>query len=166
MSWYVFDNLEIVMGPYETKQWAEDCLQEQIDELYFLEYYPNPYVDFIENSLLDEMYFNMEDWEYSQYKEMWGTIVTGYALMSWRVCLNERNGGRNRMHLCDCNLNYGKNCLHPKDYETIGCNHESDKSQVQFIRELIEMQNEHKSEDNKSVRDLFEKAKRRMCVEN
>lgn len=46
--WYVFDALEIIMGPYATKQQAEGDMSLHIKELYLLDYYPNPYVDFIE----------------------------------------------------------------------------------------------------------------------
>lgn len=46
--WYVFDALEIVMGPYTTKEQAEADMKLHIEELYLLDYHPNPYVDFIE----------------------------------------------------------------------------------------------------------------------
>lgn len=65
MSWYVFDALEIVMGPYESRELAEIDMQEQIKECYFLEYYPNPYVD----SLVE--FSSIEDWEYSKAREIW-----------------------------------------------------------------------------------------------
>ena len=47
-EWWVFDNLEMVMGPYLTKEEAEADMKMHIDELYLLEYYPNPYVDYLE----------------------------------------------------------------------------------------------------------------------
>lgn len=46
--WYVFDALEIIMGPYDTREQAEADLDLHIIELYLLEQYPNPYVDYIE----------------------------------------------------------------------------------------------------------------------
>ena len=46
--WWVFDNVEIVMGPYETKERAERDMEEHTDELYLLDYYPHPYVDYLE----------------------------------------------------------------------------------------------------------------------
>jgi hypothetical protein len=46
-QYYIFDNLEIIMGPYETAQQAYDDLKLHIDELYLLDHYPEPYVDVI-----------------------------------------------------------------------------------------------------------------------
>lgn len=57
------DNLEIVSEGYETEESAKDSLKEWIEELYCLDYYPNPYVSYIE-----EDYFNIEDFEYELYK--------------------------------------------------------------------------------------------------
>ena len=44
----MFDALEIIMGPYETKKQAENDMNLHVDELYLLDHYPNPCVDFIE----------------------------------------------------------------------------------------------------------------------
>lgn len=46
--WYVFDALEIIMGPYLTKEQAEVDMRLHINELYLLDDYPNPYVDYLE----------------------------------------------------------------------------------------------------------------------
>jgi len=61
--YYIMDNLEIVSEGYETEEWAKAVLKEWIEELYFLDYYPNPYIEYIE-----EDYFNIEDFEYELYK--------------------------------------------------------------------------------------------------
>lgn len=57
--WFIFDGVDEICGPYESESLAKICLKEYIDEVYFLDYYPNPYVDFI---LEDE-------YEESAYKE-------------------------------------------------------------------------------------------------
>lgn len=61
--WYIMDNLEIVSEGYETEQEAKTELKLWIEEIYFLDYYPNPYVEYLE-----EDYFNIEDFEYELYK--------------------------------------------------------------------------------------------------
>lgn len=45
--WWVFDALEIVSGPYAFKEQAEADMKLHIDELYLLEHYLNPYVDYL-----------------------------------------------------------------------------------------------------------------------
>lgn len=45
---YIFDALEMVMGPYSTYKEAERDMDLHIEELNLLDYYPNPYVDYIE----------------------------------------------------------------------------------------------------------------------
>lgn len=61
--WYVFDALEIIMGPYECEANAQSDFDLNVEEFYFLDDYPNAYIDFME-----EDYFNIEDWEYEHYK--------------------------------------------------------------------------------------------------
>jgi hypothetical protein len=46
-QYYIFDNLEIIMGPYETVNQARADMDLHIDELYLLDYYPEPYIDTI-----------------------------------------------------------------------------------------------------------------------
>lgn len=46
--WYVFDALEIIMGPYLTKEQAVADMNLHINELYLLDHYENPYVDYLE----------------------------------------------------------------------------------------------------------------------
>lgn len=46
-QFYIFDNLEIIMGPYETVNEARADMDLHIDELYLLDYYPEPYIDVI-----------------------------------------------------------------------------------------------------------------------
>lgn len=47
-QFYIFDNLEIIMGPYDTAQQAYDDLDLHQSELYLDLYYPNPYIDTID----------------------------------------------------------------------------------------------------------------------
>jgi hypothetical protein len=61
--WYVMDAMEIIMGPYETEANAQSDFDLNVEELYFLDDYPNAYIDYIE-----EDYFNIEDFEYELYK--------------------------------------------------------------------------------------------------
>lgn len=63
MAWYVFDALEIIMGPYETEKEAIRYLDIFVTECYLLDQFPNPRVEYIE-----EDYFNIEDFEYELYK--------------------------------------------------------------------------------------------------
>lgn len=65
-SWYIFDAGEILAGPFISEKQAHDNLNFYASELYLLDDYPNACVE-----ALDEDYFNIEDWEYSKYKEMW-----------------------------------------------------------------------------------------------
>ena len=46
--WFIFDGVEEVCGPYDSAKIAQEELDMYIEELYFLDYFPNPYVDFIE----------------------------------------------------------------------------------------------------------------------
>ncbi len=57
--WFIFDGVEEICGPYYSEKMANQELDMYVEELYFLDYYPNPYVDFI---LEDE-------YEESAYKE-------------------------------------------------------------------------------------------------
>ncbi len=43
--YYVFDNLELVFGPFETYQEAKATLRLHQEELYTEDYYPNMYID-------------------------------------------------------------------------------------------------------------------------
>lgn len=63
MAWYVFDALEMIMGPYETEEEAIRELDIFVTECYLLDQFPNPHIKFME-----EDYFNIEDWEYEYYK--------------------------------------------------------------------------------------------------
>lgn len=63
MAWYVFDALEIIIGPYETEEEAIRELDIFVTECYLLDQFPNPHIEFME-----EDYFNIEDWEYEHYK--------------------------------------------------------------------------------------------------
>ena len=63
MAWYVFDVLEIIMGPYDTEEEAIRYLDIFVTECYLLDQFPNPYIQFME-----EDYFNIEDWEYEHYR--------------------------------------------------------------------------------------------------
>lgn len=42
---YVFDALEIIMGPYESYEIAKKDMDLMCDECYLEDDYPNPYVD-------------------------------------------------------------------------------------------------------------------------
>lgn len=53
--WYVFDALEIIMGPYETKEQAESDMKLHTDELYLLDNYENPYTDYIEENICESL---------------------------------------------------------------------------------------------------------------
>lgn len=57
--WFIFDGVEEVCGPYDSKKIAQQELDMYIEELYFLDYFPNPYVDFVEQ----------DDYTESAYKE-------------------------------------------------------------------------------------------------
>lgn len=46
--YYVFDALEIILGPYDTHKEAEWELTMMVEECYLLDDFPNPYVDYIE----------------------------------------------------------------------------------------------------------------------
>lgn len=46
--YYVFDALEIIMGPYDSYAEAKQDLDLQVTECYLEDDYPNPYVDYIE----------------------------------------------------------------------------------------------------------------------
>lgn len=58
--YYVFDALEIILGPYDTHKEAETDLILMIEECYLLDDYPNPYVDYIEEGDLEarDWYWN------------------------------------------------------------------------------------------------------------
>ncbi|MOA45494.1 hypothetical protein D3C78_1678960 [compost metagenome] len=58
------------------------------------------------------------------------------------------------MHLCDCNLNYGKNCLYPKDYETVGCN-----------REDCPHESDYSDEDDFEIEDLYDEYPKMQSLE-
>ena len=47
--YYVFDALEIIMGPYDSYKEAERDLDIQVTECYLEDDFPNPYIDFIED---------------------------------------------------------------------------------------------------------------------
>lgn len=47
--YYVFDAVEMIMGPFESFQEAQYQLDLFITECYLLDDYPNPYVDFMED---------------------------------------------------------------------------------------------------------------------
>lgn len=53
--WYVFDALEIIMGPYQTKEQANADMKLHTDELYLLDHYENPYTDYIEEEFLEAL---------------------------------------------------------------------------------------------------------------
>lgn len=57
--YYIFDNIEIIMGPYETWKQASDDLDMHQSELYMDLYYPAPYIDFIDDDEFEE--YNPED---------------------------------------------------------------------------------------------------------
>lgn len=57
--WFIFDGVEEVCGPYDSEKIAQQELDMYIEELYFLDYFPNPYIDFIEQ----------DDYTESAYKE-------------------------------------------------------------------------------------------------
>lgn len=46
--YYVFDALEIIMGPYDSYKEAQSDLDLQVTECYLEDDYPNPYVDYID----------------------------------------------------------------------------------------------------------------------
>lgn len=46
--YYVFDALEIIMGPYDSYKDAESDMDLMVTECYLEDDYPNPYVDYIE----------------------------------------------------------------------------------------------------------------------
>lgn len=48
-QYYIFDTLEIIAGPYETVIEALDDMDLHINELYLLDYYPEPYIDCIDS---------------------------------------------------------------------------------------------------------------------
>lgn len=48
---YVFDALEIIMGPYESYEIAKRDMDFMCDECYLEDDFPNPYVDFIEENV-------------------------------------------------------------------------------------------------------------------
>ena len=52
-QYYIFDNIEIIMGPYDTLKEAQDDLDLHQQELYLDLYYPEPYIDIIENDEFD-----------------------------------------------------------------------------------------------------------------
>lgn len=53
MSWYVFDALEMIMGPYETEQEAIRWLDILITECYLLDQFPNPVIDYLQEDEVD-----------------------------------------------------------------------------------------------------------------
>lgn len=53
-QYYIFDTLEIIMGPYETVNEARVDMDLHIDELYLLDYYPEPYIDYIDEGEFGE----------------------------------------------------------------------------------------------------------------
>ncbi len=48
-QFYIFDNLEIIMGPYDTHKEALDDLDLHQKELYLDLYYPSPYIDVLDS---------------------------------------------------------------------------------------------------------------------
>lgn len=46
-KYYIFESCQIILGPYDSYQEAKIDMNLHIDELYLLDYYPKPYVDFI-----------------------------------------------------------------------------------------------------------------------
>lgn len=62
--YYVFDALEIIMGPYDTHKEAETDLTLMIEECHLLDDYPNPYVDYIEEGDLEA-----KDWYWKKSTE-------------------------------------------------------------------------------------------------
>lgn len=46
--YYVFDALEIIMGPYDTHKEAEWWLTAMVDGCNLLDDYPNPHIDYLE----------------------------------------------------------------------------------------------------------------------
>lgn len=53
MAWYVFDALEIIMGPYETEQEAIRYLDIFVTECYLLDQFPNPVIDYLQEDEVD-----------------------------------------------------------------------------------------------------------------
>ena len=53
-QYYIFDNIEIIMGPYETLKEAQDDLDLHQNELYLDLYYPDPYIDVIDEEFDQE----------------------------------------------------------------------------------------------------------------
>lgn len=53
--WFIFDGVEEICGPYQSEKIANQELDMYIEELYFLDYYPNPYVDFILEDEYEEL---------------------------------------------------------------------------------------------------------------
>lgn len=53
MAWYIFDALEIIGEGFETEEYAELTLKEWIEEIYFLDYYPNPRVEYLQEDEVD-----------------------------------------------------------------------------------------------------------------
>ena len=41
--------------------------------------------------------------------------------------------------ICDCECNYGKECLFPNEYATTGCNHSLNENVRKNVDALIEM---------------------------
>lgn len=53
--YYIFDNIEIIMGPYETLKQAQDDLDMHHQELYLDLYYPEPYIDYLMDEFEDQI---------------------------------------------------------------------------------------------------------------
>lgn len=53
-QYYIFDNIEIIMGPYDTWKEASDDLDLHQSELYMDLYYPQPYIDVIDDEEFEE----------------------------------------------------------------------------------------------------------------
>lgn len=53
--YYIFDNIEIIMGPYETLKQAQDDLDMHQQELYLDLYYPEPYIDYLMDEFEDHI---------------------------------------------------------------------------------------------------------------
>lgn len=51
--WYVFDALEIVSEGFETYDDAATELKWWIEEIYFLDYYPNPRIEYLQEDEVD-----------------------------------------------------------------------------------------------------------------